>query len=64
MQGRNEKTPQALANDVHRPMPFQMPTRLADGLGSGSSLSGITPEYAPPDWVPRIRFSETDLGCF
>ena len=44
-------------------MPFQMPTRLADGLGIGSSLSGTMPEFAPPDWVPRIRFA-TDLGCF
>jgi len=34
-------------------LPFQMPTRLADGLGPGSALSliGIRPKY----WVPRIH---------
>lgn len=35
--------------------PFHAPTRLADGLGIGSSLSGESPEYAPVDRVPRIR---------
>ena len=34
-----KKTPSAIANDVNRPMPFQMPARLADGLEVESPLS-------------------------
>src|SRR5512133_4319360 len=52
--------PAALTSAV---APFLMPTRLADGLGIGSSLSGILPEYAPVDRVPRIRPRGADLGC-
>jgi hypothetical protein len=37
------------------PLPFQMPTRLADGLGFESTLSSCCEDYAPKNRVPRAH---------
>jgi len=48
-----------------RGSPFQLPARLADGLGHGSDLGhGYPRPFAPPSkffedfWVPRVGFQE------
>ncbi len=42
-------------------LPFQMPTRLAVGLGLGSALSAL--EFAPKTWVPRTQPLGLSFGC-
>jgi hypothetical protein len=53
------------ANAGPRGSPFQLPTRLADGLGPESDRNGGSPPlFAPPPvfrpriWVPRVDWQE------